>query len=1055
MPASQDPGQPKPANSITANTSERPFSQTAAIPANDDFDTPIVISGMPYTNTQDVSEATTAADDPTNNCQGAGYHTVWYRYTPPLSGTLLLDTSGSTFDPRLAVWTGSRGHLVSVACYFPLQVAVTAGTTYYIEAESLYYNDSAHSLTLHANLTHPPANDDIGLAIVIGGLPYNHTQDVSGATTATDDPRYGSNGYQYNRTVWYRYTPALSGTYLVDPGGSNYNTILGVWTGSRGSLVTVKSQTNPSSMAVDLTAGTAYYIEAAAESTSDSAPSLTLSVSLVPPPANDDFNSPIVISGSLPYTHTQDVRGATTATDDPPLACYNSLAPKLYWTLWYRYTPGVSGTLLLDNIGSNYVGLLAVWTGSRGSLVPVKCERFAYYSNSTYLQAAVTAGTTYFIEVAAESTGYPSSPSLTLNASWVPTPSNDDFNSPIVISALPYTHTQDVNGATTATDDPSLNCNVDKSCYRTVWYRFTPSVSSTYLVDVSGSNYPVELAVWTGSRGSLTSVGSPTTSTQYLNLTAGTAYQIEAVALYPYGIGTPSFTMALSAVPPPANDDFDSPIVIGALPYTHTQDVKGATTATDDPAFGCAGGKQNSLSVWYRYTPTVSGTLLLDNSGSDYYRALAVWTGSRGSLVSVGCSSTDASSNLVVGVTAGTAYYIEAVATWSATTTTSLTLNASFVLPPSNDDFNSPLVISGLPYTHSQDVTGATTATDDPYISPTNTDTGKYYRTVWYRYTPSASGTYLFDASGSNYAKMLAVWSGNRGNLAIVYNSKNYSSTLQVLLTAGTTYSIEVAAFTATDPAPSLTLAASFVPPPANDDFNAPIVVSGTLPYTHTQDVSGATIATDDPSVYGAGLTYRTVWYRYTPAANGTLTLDAWGSSYETVLSVFTGSRGSLTTVGWGLFTVQVLVSAGTTYSIMVAADRPTDQSPTLALSLDVVPTPANDDFSSPIEIGPMPYTHTQDVNAATTAADDPNISCAGGKKYYRSVWYRYTPSQSGTLTLDTWGSTYDTVLAVWTGSRGSLVSQGCGNMYSGSTAQVAVTGGTTYYIEIAKFFSI
>ena len=922
-----------------------------------------------------------------------------------------------------------------------------------------------------ARSTAAPANDDFDTPIVISSLPYTNTQDVKGATTAVDDPAFGcASGNKYYLSVWYRYTPSVSGTISVDnSNGSNYYRALAVWTGSRGSLVSVGCSSTYASSYVEVavTAGTAYYIEVVAQSEDNPSTTLVLNVDFVTPPTNDDFGSPILISGGTPYTNTQDIRMATTAPDDPGIGCYNSLGNKLYMSVWYRYTPGVSGTLLLDNVGSDYIADLAVWTGSRGSLVPVGCERTAYLSQYTYMNVAVTAGTTYYIEAVSESSTYPPLPDvipyLTLNADFVLSPANDDFNSPIVISSLPYTNTQDVKGATTAMDDPGITgtCTLPKY-FRSVWYQYTPSVSSTYLVDTSGSNYSLLVAIWTGSRGSLASAGCLYSSTTYLNLTTGTTYYFEAVALYPGDAAAPSsLTLALNIIPPPANDDFGSPIDITTMPYTHTQDVKGATTATDDPALGCASGNQDALSVWYRYTPSVSGTLLLNNSGSDYYSPLAVWTGSRGSLVQMGCNSGYPSSNVSVAVSAGTAYYIEAVATYAGTTSTSLTLNASFLLPPSNDDFGSPILISGgLPYTHTQDVAGATSATDDPYISPTNSASGKFYQTVWYRYTPSASGTYLFDTSGSNYSTLPAIWTGNRGGLTLVGNAKYYSPSTQGMLTAGTTYSIEVASLSDHDIAPSLMLTVSRVPPPDNDDFNSPIVISGALPYTHTQDVSGATTAADDPGLFGGSWQgVRSVWYQYTTAASGTMVLDMWGTSYQGRLAVWTGSRGSLAEAAESIYdtsNLEMLVTAGTTYYIEAVANYTGDQSPSLTLSVDVVPTPANDDFNSPIVIsGGFPYTHSQDVYGATTAADDPGFDCALGKQFYRSVWYSYTPSSSGTLSVDTYGSSYDTQLGVWTGSRGSLALIGCGDGYAGSTAHVAVSAGTVYYIEIAKYFSL
>jgi hypothetical protein len=72
----------------------------AAVPTNDAVETPETISGTPYTNTQDTTEATSNATDP--ECFDPS-PTVWYAYTPADTGWLAADTFGSDYDTTLAV----------------------------------------------------------------------------------------------------------------------------------------------------------------------------------------------------------------------------------------------------------------------------------------------------------------------------------------------------------------------------------------------------------------------------------------------------------------------------------------------------------------------------------------------------------------------------------------------------------------------------------------------------------------------------------------------------------------------------------------------------------------------------------------------------------------------------------------------------------------------------------------------------------------------------------------------------------------------------------------
>lgn len=109
---------------------------------------------------------------------------------------------------------------------------------------------------------------------------------------------------------------------------------------------------------------------------------------------------------------------------------------------------------------------------------------------------------------------------------------------------------------------------------------------------------------------------------------------------------------------------------------------------------------------------------------------------------------------------------------------------------------------------------------------------------------------------------------------------------------------------------------------------------------------------------------------------------------------------------------------------------------------------PVNDDFDSAVEITNFPFATALEVTDATTAPDDPVLPCAGNQKV-QSVWYQFTPSIDGTVTIDTSGSNYETVAASWTGTRGSLASHGC--IYL-DPLHINVTGGTTYYLEIASW---
>jgi hypothetical protein len=110
---------------------------------------------------------------------------------------------------------------------------------------------------------------------------------------------------------------------------------------------------------------------------------------------------------------------------------------------------------------------------------------------------------------------------------------------------------------------------------------------------------------------------------------------------------------------------------------------------------------------------------------------------------------------------------------------------------------------------------------------------------------------------------------------------------------------------------------------------------------------------------------------------------------------------------------------------------------------------PANDSCAGAVA---MTAGTTYTVNTAqATSAGDPTPACQ--PSFGKGVWYTFTPSSSTTVTISTCGSDFNTVLAVYTGSCGSLTQIACnddnGPACSGNQASVsfAATAGTTYYV--------
>jgi Ca2+-binding RTX toxin-like protein len=113
---------------------------------------------------------------------------------------------------------------------------------------------------------------------------------------------------------------------------------------------------------------------------------------------------------------------------------------------------------------------------------------------------------------------------------------------------------------------------------------------------------------------------------------------------------------------------------------------------------------------------------------------------------------------------------------------------------------------------------------------------------------------------------------------------------------------------------------------------------------------------------------------------------------------------------------------------------------------------PANDAFASAQALTGATATVTgTNVNAGKESGEPNHAGNTGGK----SVWYKWTPQASGTTTIDTAGSNFDTVLAVYSGGAvNSLTPVASNNDDNGLQSKVSFTAntGTTYQIAVDGF---
>ena len=258
------------------------------------------------------------------------------------------------------------------------------------------------------------------------------------------------------------------------------------------------------------------------------------------------------------------------------------------------------------------------------------------------------------------------------------------------------------------------------------------------------------------------------------------------------------------------------------------------------------------------------------------------------------------------------------------------------------------------------------------------------------------------------------------------------------------------------------TVHATFIQRPPNDNFAAAKLISGP-DVTENGTTKDATTETGEP-----GHGDHTVWYKWTAPHTGEWTVDTCTANIDSILTVYTD--GQLNTISkvadnnnhegacpgtwaWGS-KLTFRAQKDQTYRIVVG-DTGGARENTFTLALDSIQAPSNDNFANAEALEGTSASKNGTNLSATRESSDPSWN--GAWNVERSVWYKWTAPFSGSATLDTCTSNFDTLLGVHTSRFFGLVddsnndcpknSDGTDNF--GSKLTFNAQNGQTYYIVV------
>jgi len=347
-----------------------------------------------------------------------------------------------------------------------------------------------------------------------------------------------------------------------------------------------------------------------------------------------------------------------------------------------------------------------------------------------------------------------------------------------------------------------------------------------------------------------------------------------------------------------------------------------------------------------------------------------------------------------------------------------------------NDKF-----IHGFPLTQSSGATIGTNVNATKESGEPNHGNNTGGQSVWWRWTAPSSGEVIFDTEGSNFDTLLGSYIGDSVNAleTLASNDDTDGLDLQSRITfnvqSGKTYHIAVDGYSVSSG--QIILNWEFTPE-----------IGGLLPLTVIPDeyfiINGESGGPFSP----LSKTYTLTNFNSTSvpfqiqglpgwltASQTSGTLDASASTNITLSVNATNANG----LSSGIYTEGILFNSTSRLVRLTVSSG--DQ--------------ANDDFSNANIISGLPLSSSGANFNATKEVGEPNHGDNTGGK---SVWWSWTASVDGNISIDTYDSNFDTTLGVYTGNSVdslNLIRTNDDRRGVKSSVVITVSSGTTYYIAV------
>ncbi len=612
-------------------------------PSNDNYQTPFYIGVGDYSGTTALA---TVQDFNTGGLCGSSANSpdVWYLLTIPYDGRLSISTCGSSYDTVVSMhqvlFEPTPLPIFVVACdddqteipfncgnrdsYF--EQAQLGGRRYLVRVSG--FNGNRGAFQLHVRVT--PFNDFCSDATAVGpGTFFGTTTggfgnqpEACGSSASTPD-------------IWYKFTAPCSGELQnvlhVDTQGSNYDTVLGIYSDCGTTVIDCNDDVQPgtvwSTLDIPTVSGQTYYIRVSGYSGSTGSVQLNVSV---PPSSGETCADPIPVSTGSALGYNTACAVSTGLPLSAALTASVGITEPLN-DLWFRYTPDCTGVASVRLCSYNHDPVVVIYPGDGCPIDPESAIAGGEPIDTDCGSPAVVsfpceAGQLYLVRVGGRDSGglfggVPAGQGSIAFDCAAGAPANDSCAGAEPLAATGVA----LSSFASATLDGSAECDAGQAA-ADVWFvldaptcngaltlttcgSFNTFGVATSLAIYSDCDNPTPIACSAGNGDASScgdAAGSPSDALLSLAISGQTRYYVRVAALN--GVLSP-FTLTTTYTPD--GDRCESAIAVGGVPNSAVVCTFGASP--DGPADDLFGAFPD---LWFLLDPQCAGIVTVDTCGS-------------------------------------------------------------------------------------------------------------------------------------------------------------------------------------------------------------------------------------------------------------------------------------------------------------------------------------------------------------------------------------------------------------------------------------------------------